>query len=215
MNYGFSIDALSASGKQAWRLQTGPKQQWQACVFAAKLRPSDACIESKQEAQNWIGCRFKKDDKYGLIKSKKTGVFDFLSRGIFGHAILHRFSIAAMPSFEQMQEAIGQANPGTASLPYLSPAGHFAILDSQQTPIIGNLDIAVRADIASDPAFIGKQAVKNTAAMQLLYQQFMFAWLQHLQSGRMGLYIPASEGLTPLKKILKSIDHWQAETCAS
>ncbi len=210
MKLGLSLDALSAAGDTAWRLQAD-LQHWLPCPFAADLRPTDALIESPAEAGRWAGQRMKKDKALGLKPAGRPGLFDFLMRGIFTHPIVHRFSPAPIPDQTQMVEAISALAPGSPWLVYLDLGGNFRTLDSGTAPIIGNLDIAVRGDIASSPDYVGPQAASDARLMAEIHRQFLAGWLEHLKSRRLGVFVPDVEKLKDEASLRQAIDTWQPE----
>ena len=209
MKLCFSIDALSASGGQAWRLLEN--ESWRTCSYAEPLRPGDARIVEKAVAEQWSGRRLKKDKDRGLIPQQKAGRFDFLMRGIFAHAVLHRFSPAPVPDKGQMQACIAALSPGTPWLVFLNVSGHFTAVDTSKTSIVCNLEIAVRGEIASSPDFIGPTASQDEKMMDELYRQFLGGWLDHLKSSNMNLFVPDAEKLAPLEQQLEAIGEWQHE----
>lgn len=206
MKLCFSIDALSASGAQAWRLQSD--QSWRECIYAEPIMDGDARITDKKTAEHWSGRRLEKDKELVLVAKQKAGTFDFLMRGIFAHAVLHRDSSAPLPEKTQMLTAIAGLQPGSAWLLYLNVSGHFTALDSGNTSIIGNLDIAVRGEIASSSDYIGPRACKNEKMMDELYRQFLAGWLDHLNSSSMNLFIPDAEKLKSEENYAEAIRNW-------
>lgn len=210
MNVCFSIDALSSAGDKAWRLLENG--HWRPCVYAEALKPNDASIASKDEAEYWVGRRLKKDKQNGLAAQEKAGRFDFLMRGIFAHAILHRFSPAPIPDKQQMLVCIAAHEPGTPWLVYLNVSGHFEALDTGNTSIISNLDIAVRGEIASSPDYIGPRAASDEKMMAELYHQFLAGWLHHLKSSGMNVFVPDAEKLKPEEKLIADIGEWRHES---
>ena len=209
MNLCFSIDALSASGGHAWRLLEN--ESWRQCRYAEPLRPGDARINEKAVAEAWSGRRLKKEKDRGLLPQQKAGRFDFLMRGIFAHAVLHRFSPAPVPAKEQMVACIAALPPGTPWLVFLNVSGHFTAVDTSKTSIICNLDIAVRGEIASSPDFIGPRASQDEKMMDELYRQFLGGWLEHLKSSNMNVFVPDAEKLAPLEQQLEAIGEWRHE----
>jgi len=210
MKLCFSIDALDASGAHAWRLLKD-KKTWRECVYAEAIQGGDARIADKETAEDWAGCRLKKDKTYVLARKNKAGKFDFLMRGIFAHAVLHRLSPAPVPDKQQMLDCIAGLEPGTPWLLYLDTGGNFRALDSHSTPIIGNLDIAVRGEIASSEDYVGKKAVKNAEMMNETWLQFLAGWLEHLQSSNMSVFIPEVKKLKEECACLDAISRWQHE----
>ena len=209
MNVCFSIDALSSAADKAWRLLDNGA--WRPSTYAEPLQPGDARITDKQEAKQWIGRRLKRDKQTGLTAQNKAGRFDFLMRGIFSHVLLHRFSAAPIPDRQQMLECITIHEPGTPWLVYLNVSGHFKALDTSNTSIIANLDIAVRGEIASSPDYIGPRAASDEKMMAELYHQFLAGWLDHLKSSNMNVFVPDAEKLDPEEKLLAAISNWQHE----
>jgi len=206
----FSIDALDASGSHAWRL-LDDEETWRACVYAEPLDKHDARITDKETAKDWAGRRLKKDKTYVLTAKRKAGKFDFLMRGIFAHAVLHRLSPAPVPDKQQMLDCIAGLEPGTPWLLYLDAGGNFRALDSHASPIIGNLDIAVRGEIASSEDYVGEKAVKNAEMMNELRLQFLAGWLEHLQSSNMSVFIPEVKKLKEEAAYIEAIHNWQHE----
>jgi len=209
MKICFSIDALSASGAKAWRLQEG--QCWRECIYAEALQDGDARISDKKQAEYWLNRRLTKDKEVGLSPQHKAGRFDFLMRGIFSHAVLHRTSSAPVPAQQQMVDCIAALEPGTPWLVYLDVAGHFRALDTSTTSIIANLDIAVRGEIASSADYIGPKAATNEPMMSNLYRQFLAGWLDHLTSSNMNVFVPDLEKLKSESDYIASIRNWQHE----
>jgi len=205
----FSIDALSPSADKAWRLQSD--QTWRTCTYAEPLQKSDAHITDKHSAEYWVGRRMKKDKETGLVAKRKAGTFDFLMRGIFAHAVLHRLSAAAIPNKAQMIQTTAALKPGTAWLIYLNIAGQFKAIDANNSKIIGNLDIAVRGEIASSRDYIGQQATLNTELMDITYLQFLAGWLEHLNTANMGIFIPDVEKLKTESEYIETIQNWKNE----
>jgi len=209
MKLAYSIDALDAAGSHAWRLQSDGRQ-WRPCIYAEALQDTDAQFSSA-EAEEKNGRRMQPDKDCGLVMRGKPGMFDFLMRGIYTHAVLHRLSLPPIPSQEQMLSMIAGLAPGTPWLLYLDAAAHFRALDSNLERIIGNLAIAVRGEIASSPAYIGPQAVENDALMDRTWRQFLGGWLDHLQSGNMAVFVPDVEKLKSEADYLALIGRQQAE----
>jgi len=189
----FSIDALDAAGSHAWRLQ-GDMQHWRECIYAEALQDGDARLGAS-EAGKFNGHRMKPDRELGLVMRGRPGTFDFLMRGIFTHAILHRLTTPPIPLREDMLTTIAELVPGTPWLLYLDQAAHFRRLDSSREPIIGNLAIAVRGEIASSAAYVGPEAVANETLMDRTWRQFLGGWLEHLQSRNMSIFVPDVEKL--------------------
>jgi len=205
----FSIDALSPSGAKAWRLLE--HGGWRECIYAEALQNADAQINDKTIAESWAGRRMKKDKESILTPQQKAGRFDFLMRGIFAHAVLHRSSSAPIPDKDQMIACFEQLTPGTPWLVHLTVAGHFQALDSSNVSIINNLDIAVRGEIASSESYIGPIAATNEQMMNNHYRQFLAGWLDHLKSSNMNVFVPDLEKLKEEMNYLKEIQNWQSE----
>jgi len=204
MKLAFTIDALDAAGSHAWRLQND-RLQWRACIYAEALQEGDLRLSSS-DAEDLNGRRMQADKDCGLVMRDKPGMFDFLMRGIYTHAVLHRISSPPLPSQDQMLSTIAALVPGTPWLLYLDAAAHFRVLDTNRERIIGNLAIAVRGEIASSPAYVGPQAVENDALMDRTWRQFLGGWLDHLQSGNMAVFVPDVEKLKSEAEYLSSIE---------
>jgi len=209
MKQCYSIDALSPAGDKAWRLQQD--NSWRPCAYADPLEPGDARLTDKLQIEDWIGRRLKKDKDTVLAPQAKAGTFDFLMRGIFAHAVLHRLSAAAIPDKEQMIACLSTLPPGTPWLMYLDAEGKFKAMDTQSSGIIGNLDIAVRGEIASADAYVGEKAVADEALMQLTWVQFLGGWLEHLKTSNMGIFVPDVEKLKEADDYLEAIRTWTHE----
>ncbi len=205
----FSIDALSPSGANAWRLLENGS--WRECIYAEALKDGDARIADKKSAEDWSGRRLKKDKELVLVAQQKAGTFDFLMRGVFAHAVLHRSSSAPVPAKDQMLACIGALEPGTPWLVYLNVSGHFVVLDTSKVSIISNLDIAVRGEIASSEDYIGPIAAAKEKMMNDLYRQFLAGWLDHLKSSNMNVFIPDLEKLKEDSVYIEEIQNWQSE----
>jgi len=210
MKIFFTIDGLSAAGDQSWRLQSDLKS-WRTSTYAEPTEHTDAQIIERDTAESWVGRRLKKDKKFGLIAKDKAGTFDFLMRGIFAHAVLHRLSAAPLPNKEQMLDVMASLKPGTPWLLYLNPAGQFTAMDTQDAKIIGNLDIAVRGEIASSEDYIGPKAAKNETMMDNLYHQFIAGWWEHLSTAQMAVFVPDAEKLKEETFYIEKIQGWQPE----
>ncbi|MDQ6968563.1 MAG: hypothetical protein Q9M14_07770 [Mariprofundaceae bacterium] len=210
MNITFSIDALSPAADKAWRLQQD--DTWRECTYAEPLQTNDARITDKHTAEHWAGRRMQKDNDLGLIAKDKAGMFDFLMRGTFAHAVLHRLSAAPIPDKKQMIQATAALAPGTAWLIYLNTAAQFKAIDANHSKIIGNLDIAVRGEIASSADYIGEKSSLNEALMQNTYLQFLGGWLEHLNTSNMGIFIPDVEKLKEESEYTNIIQNWQPES---
>lgn len=209
MKLCLSIDALSVAGDQAWRLQQD--DSWRSCRFAAPLQPNDARITDKTQAEDWAGRRMKKDKEKVLMPLDKPGIFDFLMRGTFAHAVMHRLSPAPLPERAQMLTCIKDHAPGKPWLVYLDTGGNFRAMDTTQARIIHNMDIAVRGEIASSADYIGPKAIEDVKMMQALWQQFLGGWLEHLRTSRMGVFVPDAEKLQEEDFYLNAIRNWQHE----
>jgi len=210
MSLAFSIDALEASGKHAWRLQSD-MQHWRPCTYAEALNDDDARLTSPEEAEKFNGLRMQRDDDLGLVMRGRPGPFDFLLRGIYTHAVQHRLTSPPVPDFKQMLDVIAGLSPGTPWLLYLDSSAQFRALDSCREPIIGNLEIAVRGEIASSSAYVGEQAVLDELLMDRTWRQFLGGWLDHLQSGNMAIFVPDVEKLKSEADYLASIHKQQPE----
>ncbi len=210
MKFFFTIDALSATGDKAWRLQQDQKS-WRPCTYAESASDEDARIFETSESEGWTCRKLKKDSDHGLIIKEKTGTFDFLVRGIYSHAVLHRLSAAPLPDKEQMLTEMRSLKPGTPWLLYLNIAGQFVSLDSNNAKIIGNLDIAVRGEIASSEEYIGPKAAENKHMMDELYHQFLAGWDEHLQTSQMAVFIPDAGKLKEESFYADRIQNWQSE----
>jgi len=205
----FSIDALSPAADKAWRLQTD--DTWRVAHYAEALQHNDTQVLKPSVAEDWVGRRLQKDADVGLIAKQKSGMFDFLSRAIYAHAVIHRLSDVPIPDKAQMIAVVKSLVPGTAWLLYLNTAGQFTALDSQHAKIIGNLDIAARGEIASSEHYIGPLASQNDDLMETNYRQFLEAWLEHLQTSKMTVFVPDVEKLHEKEEILAKIKLWQHE----
>ncbi|NOR72570.1 MAG: hypothetical protein GQ467_01670 [Mariprofundaceae bacterium] len=210
MKFFFTIDALSAKGDKAWRLQSD-METWRTSTYSEAVQEGDAEVTQREKADNWTGKRLVKDKELGLIAKNRAGKFDFLMRGIFAHAVLHRLSAAPLPDKEQMLTEMRSLQPGTAWLLYLNTAGQFVSLDSNNSKIIGNLDIAVRGEIASSEDYIGPKAAENETMMNTIYHQFLAGWDEHLQTSQMSVFIPNAEKLKEESFYADRIQNWQPE----
>jgi len=209
MKVCFSIDALSPSGAKAWRLQDN--QQWRPCTYAEALQDGDARIRDKKAAKAWTNIKLKKDKTLVFTAQKKAGRFDFLMRGTYAHAVLHRLSSASLPDKTQMLACFEQLETGSPWLVYLNIAGQFKALNTQQISIMSNLDIAVRGEIASSADYIGPVAAANTQMMDDHYRQFLAGWLEHLNSSNMNVFVPDLEKLAEHDETIDAIRNWQHE----
>lgn len=204
LKLAFSIDALNLAGDRAWRL-LDDGEHWRPCRFAEELAVGDARLSGADEVAAWIGLRLKRDRELGLKALKKPGMFDFFMRGIFAHAIVHRFAPAPVPDRAQLAESVAATAPGRPWLVYLDLGGCFRTLDSSREPIIGNPSVAVRGEIASSPEYIGSKAAANTLFLDELYRQFLGGWLIHLQSRRLGVFVPDVEKLGDIRQLQEAI----------
>jgi len=209
MKLSFSIDALSPSGAKAWRLLEN--DSWRECIYAEALKDGDATISDKKSAEDWSGRRLRKDKQLVLVPQQKAGRFDFLMRGVFAHAVLHRISAAPIPAKAQMISCFNSLEPGTAWLVYLNVAGQFKALDTGKVSIMNNLDIAVRGEIASSEDYIGPKAAAKEDMMETLYRQFLAGWLVHLKSSNMNVFIPDPEKLKEEEACIEEIRDWNHE----
>ena len=214
MKLAFTIDALSARGDKAWRLQSD-MQTWRPSTYAEAIRRGDAEITSRDQAELWTGRRLVTDKEFGLIAKAKAGRFDFLMRGIFAHAVLHRMSSAPLPTKEQMLDVMASLKPVTAWLLYLNPAGQFTAMDTDGAKIIGNLDIAVRGEIASSKDYIGPEAAENKIMMDGLYHQFIAGWWEHLSTAQMAVFVPDTDKLKELSFYIEKTTTWSPEIMQS
>lgn len=206
----FTIDALSARGDRAWRLQRD-LQTWRPSTYAEPVQSNDAVITERGLAEKWVGRRLVADKESGLVAKAKAGRFDFLMRGIFAHAVLHRLSTAPLPGKDQMLAVMTLLKPGTPWLLYLNPAGQFTAMDTNNSKIIGNLDIAVRGEIASSGDYIGPKAAANEAMMNCLYHQFIAGWWEHLTTAQMAVFVPDADRLKEESFYIEKIEGWQPE----
>jgi len=84
-------------------------------------------------------------------------------------------------------------------------------MDTRGAKIIGNLDIAVRGEIASSENFVGPKASNNEAMMNPLYHQFLAGWWEHLTTAQMAVFVPDVEKLKEESFYLEKIRGWQPE----
>jgi len=210
MNVCYSIDALSPSGSKAWRLQENGS--WRPCTYAEPLQDGDARITDKETAEYWSGQRLKKDRQHGLKPVGKAGTFDFWMRDVFAHAVTHHLAAPPIPSREEMIEQIASLQPGRPWLLYLDVQGHFHALDSECETIIGNVDIAVRGDIASSPDYVGPAAVGREHFIDETYRQFLAGWLEHLNTANIGIFVPDVEKLEDEASYIRRIEQWAPRT---
>jgi len=209
MQLCFTIDALSAAADEAWRLQRDGS--WRPCLYAESLQDGDARINDKATAEDWTGRRLVRNKEQGLVAKAKAGMFDFLVRGIFAHVVLHRLSAAPLPDKAQMHETIARLTPGIPWLLYLDPAGHFRALDTRHSHIIGNVDIAVRGEIASSEDYVGPKAAADEALMDEQWRQFLGGWCEHLVTSNLNVFVPDTEKLKPEAHYLEQIHNWEPE----
>lgn len=209
MKLCLSIDALSVAGDQAWRLQQD--DSWRNCRFAEPLQQNDARITDKTQAEGWAGRRMKKDKEKVLVPLEKPGIFDFLMRGTFAHAVMHRLSPAPLPDRAQMLTCIRDHAPGKPWLLYLDTGANFRAMDTTQARIIHNMDIAVRGEIASSANYIGPKAIEDANMMQELWQQFLAGWLEHLRTSKMGVFVPDPQKLPEEADIMVALEAWLHE----
>ena len=214
MKFSFTIDALSARGDKAWRLQSD-MGTWRPSTYAEVIQAGDAEVTTREQAESWTGRRLVTDKEFGLIAKKRAGRFDFLMRGIFAHAVLHRMSTAPLPGKDQMLDVMESLKPGTPWLLYLNPAGQFTAMDTRDAKIIGNLDIAVRGEIASSEDYIGPKAAENEAMMNTLYHQFIAGWWEHLTTAQMSVFVPDADKLKELSFYIEKIAAWSPEATQS
>ena len=205
----YSIDALSAAGGKAWRLQDD--DSWRPCAYREALQAHDARITDNDKAEYWVDRRMKKNAQGVLVPQQKAGTFDFLMRGVFAHAVMHHLQETPLPEREEMEARIAALTPGTPWLLYLDADAHFQALDTDASSIIGNLDIAVRGEIASSPDYVGPQAVANEALMDSTWRQFLGGWLDHLTSSNMHVFVPDIEKLKEAAAYIEAIRSWQHE----
>ena len=209
MNIVFSVGAMPQVGNKAWRLQDD--NTWRPCTFGEDLREHDAKLTDKDEVRGWVNVRLVEDKKTGLKVKGKTGLLDFFVSGILSFVVVHRLSPAPIPDKAQMIKTIAQAEVGKPWLLYIDIAGSFRLLDSEETPIIANPDIAVRGEIASSEAFIGEHAAQDEEKMDELYLQFIAGWLTHLQTRRLSVFIPEIKDIHSLEDCMKKIQAWKHE----
>ncbi len=209
MRLGFSIDALSASGRRAWRLLANG-EDWRPARFGEPLARGDALLEIDRAAA-WHGRWLRRDRRHGLAPIGRLGPFAVFVRGAFAHAIVHRFSPAPIPDAAQLTNTIAGLAPGVPWLVHLDLGGAFRALDTRREPIRGNLRIAVRGEIASSEEYVGPKAAADEARMALLHRQFLAGWLEHLQTGRTGLFVPDPEATPPLDALRAALEAWRPE----
>jgi hypothetical protein len=210
MKFCFTIDALSAAGNEAWRLMAD-EQRWRTATFAEDVQSQDARLTEDEIVRGWMGRRLSRDKQLGLKPREKPGMFDFLMRGIFAHAIVHRFSPAPVPDKDQLASTMAKAQPGCPWLVYLDLAGHFQALDTRHESIIANTHIAVRGEIASSQDYIGPKAAEDAILVDEIYRQFLAGWYTHLVSRRLGIFVPDAEKLEDEDQLRKKILAWKHE----
>ncbi|MDX8401090.1 MAG: hypothetical protein R8K47_00515 [Mariprofundaceae bacterium] len=210
MRICYTIDALNARGDKAWRLREDGS--WRDCTYAAPIVEGDWFTEDPDEAAAWQGQRLKRARDGRFVRKGRPGVFDFWMRGIFAHAVPHHLDAPAVPEFAQMLDTIRGLEPGRPWLLYLDPEGRFRAIDTSQSPIIGNLDIAVRGEIASGSEWVGPDAVGDETRMDELWRQFLAGWLEHLRTHRLGVFVPDVERLKPsAEDYLAEFRDWRPE----
>ncbi len=209
MKIVFSVGAMPQVGNKAWRLQDDGT--WRPCTFGEDLKEHDAKLTDKEEVRGWVNVRLVEDKQTGLKVKGKTGMFDFLVSGILSHVVVHRLSAAPIPNKDIMLQTIAQAEIGTPWLLYLDLAGVFRMLHSEEVPIIGNPDIAVRGEIASSAGYIGEEAAADTEKMDVLYHQFVAGWLTHLETRRLSVFIPETKDMPELEDCIEKIQAWEHE----
>lgn len=210
MKFCFTIDALSAAGNEAWRL-TSDDQRWRKATFAEDVKSEDARLTDEGIVRGWMGMRLSRDKRLGLKPREKPGMFDFLMRGIFAHAIVHRFGPAPVPARDQLACTIARAEPGSPWLVYLDLAGHFQVLDIRHEGIIANTHIAVRGEISSSRDYIGPKAAEDKILVDEIYRQFLAGWHTHLVSRRLGIFVPDVEKLEDEDHLREKILTWNHE----
>ncbi len=187
MQIRFTIDALIDSGKKAWRL-LADEQKWRPATFAEDLAAGDALLCSEDAVRAHIGLRMVVDRQLGLVRKGRAGMFDFMQRGIFSHAIVHRMDVAPLPDRQQMLDALAAMRPGRPQLLCLDLGALFR--GREATGLIHNPAIAVRGEVASSASFIGGEAAANEKYTAILWQQFCAGWWQHLSSRRINCFVP-------------------------
>ncbi len=209
MDIAFTIDALDDAARHAWRLTA--QGDWRPCRFAEPMRAGDASIVDPSGIEAWTGRRMKKDKQHGLIARDRPRRFDFLMRGIFTHAVPHRFCPAPVPDRAQLARAIRELAPGIPWLVHLDLGGVFRALDTRHARIIGNPGIAVRGEIASSADWVGPAAADNEHLVHELWHQFLAGWLEHLTTSRMGVFVPDPDKLKDECFYLEAIRDWHPE----
>jgi len=213
MNIVFTIDALIDSGKEAWRLTANQAVQgqplWRGAKFAEALQRGDYMAESGDAIHHQLGLRLRKDRQFGLVQCGRSGVFDFLQRGIFTHAVVHRLGGAPLPDVAQLRSTIAAMAPGQAQLLYLDLGGVFR--SRPATGLIHNIAIAVRGEVASSAQFLGEDAAANDDYIAMLWQQFAAGWWQHLSSRRINTFVPPLEQCPPAEESLQKVARFVPE----
>ncbi len=212
MRLCFTVDALIDSGKEAWRLLED-RRQWRSATFAEDMRRGDALLCDTEALRAMIGRRMTKDRRLGLVARSKAGAFDFLQRGIFTHAVVHRTGSAPLPEKAQMVATIAAMEPGAAQLLYLDLGGLFR--SRPATDLVHNPAIAVRGEVASSSAFIGEDAARNDDYTAIVWQQFVAGWWQHLTSRRINCFVPNLEQCPPAEEMLAKIAQFVPERLPS
>ncbi len=210
MKLVFSIDAVDSSGAKAWRMRADG-ENWRRCAFAEDLKDGDAMLTDLKAVADWAGRRLRRDRARGLVPKDKPGMFDFLMRGIFAHAVVHRFSPPPVPDSSQMRETVRGASPGTPWLLHLDLEGRFRMLDTSRHRILGDPKIAVRGEIASSAAFVGPDAAGNEARMRELYRCFLGGWIEHLRTRRPGMFIPEERTVKDVDDLHRAIEEMRWE----
>ncbi|RME83002.1 MAG: hypothetical protein D6771_06360, partial [Zetaproteobacteria bacterium] len=116
-----------------------------------------------------------------------------------------------IPDRAQLADCLRALAPGIPWLVYLDLGGVFRGLDTRTEPIIGNLRIAVRGEIASAPAYVGEAAAADALQVDTLFRQFLAGWVEHLHTGRTGIFIPEPEESPPVQESLRRIQAWRPE----
>ncbi|MDQ6964692.1 MAG: hypothetical protein Q9M13_07205 [Mariprofundales bacterium] len=205
----FTIDALLDSGRRAWRMSDGRKR-WRSATFAEDMQRDDAMLTDIGSVEEWLGVRMRQNSSLGLVAQGRSGLFNFLQRGIFTHAVIHRTSSAPLPDREQMCSVLADMEVGCAQILYLDLVAIFR--SRPATQLINNPTIAVRGEVASSAQFIGVDAADNSAYTSMLWQQFTAGWLHHLGSRRTNCFIPNLEQAPPAEESLRRIEQFVPET---
>ncbi|RMH51510.1 MAG: hypothetical protein D6682_04335 [Zetaproteobacteria bacterium] len=187
MNVVFTIDALLDSGRRAWRL-CADRERWREVRFAGDLAAGDAALRAMEEVRPLLGLRLATDKRHGLVRRGRAGMFDFMQRGIFSHAIVHRLAPAPLPDRGQMVATLAAMEPGRPQLLYLDLGACFR--SREAVDLLHNPEIAVRGEVASSPGFIGPEAAARESYVALLWQQFTAGWWQHLATRRINCFVP-------------------------